>query len=150
MVEFFCRALKHQAYSPCRVPGARKHLLSAQSPWAGSCVAQHRGSPVLSILSMNGCHWQESQSLGHQVETIGPRKAQHPLPAASGEQTFGGGAVFSGKKRKGSSRSGVTETPLLFKSSLGFRDAVALTCLCQDPAAGLSMGHCSPPWSRCL
>lgn len=140
MVEFFCCALKHQAYSPCRLPGTRKCPLTPRVPVLG-CGAEHRGPQF--------CHWEESQSLGQRVETISPRKAQHPTPAASRRANLCRGQVSSGKER-GSSGRGVTDTPLLFKGSLGFRGAVALTCLCQEPTAGLGMAHCSPPWSWCL
>lgn len=47
-------------------------------------------------------------------------------------------------------RERVTGTQLPFKGSLRFRGAVALTSLCQDPAADPGMGHCLPPWSGCL
>lgn len=119
---------------------------STQSPHAGLHGSEHRGSSsVHEWLS-----WEESQSLGHRVETTGPRKAQHPMPAACRRANLWRGQVFSGKKRRGSSGRAVTDTPLLFQSSLRFRGAVALTCLCQEPTAGLDMGHCSPLWSTCL
>lgn len=128
MVDVFCHALEHQAYFPCRMPGTRKCPLSAQSP----CL-EHRGS---SILSVYGCPWEESQSL----ETLGLRKAHHPMPAASRRAKLWW-EVSSVKKGRGSSGAGDADTPLL---------CWALTCLCQEPAARLAVGHCSPPWSRCL
>lgn len=54
------------------------------------------------------------------------------------------------EEKKGLTRERVTGTPLPFKGSLRFRGAVAQTSLCQDPAADLGTGHCSPPWSGCL
>lgn len=59
-------ALKHQAYSPCRVPGTRKHPQTTQAHCAGQRGAEHRGSPRCSWLcprmAVTGLLWGESQS----------------------------------------------------------------------------------------
>lgn len=160
MVEFFAKAspspaLKHQGYSPCKVPGTRKH----PQPTRGHCTGQHgakqrgpQGAPgfIHEWLSL-GLLWGESQALGHGVET-GPRNPQCPMSAASRRANLWWAEGFSRKKRRGSVGqrflARVPCTPC--KGSLGFRGAVALTSLCQDLAADLGMGHCSPAQSGCL